>query len=76
VTCPDKAGGRNISLNVTLWEWQIADGIKVVDASIQINASKAGGSAGAAAGIALEAWPARWCLPRHKMPFNSTKRGF
>jgi hypothetical protein len=29
VSCPDEAGGRTFGLNVTLWEWQIADGIKV-----------------------------------------------
>jgi len=29
VSCPDEAGGRAFGLNVTLWEWQIADGIKV-----------------------------------------------
>jgi len=29
VSCPDEAGGRNFGLNVTMWEWQIADGIKV-----------------------------------------------
>ena len=29
VSCPDDAGGRAFGLNVTLWEWQIADGIKV-----------------------------------------------
>jgi hypothetical protein len=44
VSCPDDAGRRAFGLNVTLWEWQIADGIKVVDASIQINATKVGPS--------------------------------
>jgi len=29
VSCPDAGGGRTFGLNVTMWEWQIADGIKV-----------------------------------------------
>jgi hypothetical protein len=53
VTCPDDSGGRNFSLNVTLWEWQITDGIKVVDASLQLNATKHGGVEGFGSGVSL-----------------------
>ena len=53
VTCPDDAGGRDFSLNVAVMEWPITSGIRVVEASLQLNMSMAGGDNKGASGIGL-----------------------
>ena len=40
VSCPDAAGGRTFGLNVTLWEWEIVEGIKVGRCRLSVSKSE------------------------------------